>query len=103
MGIVGWVEDPAKGNRSAVSTGRRELMGLPSSDAYRGTTRLGNKYIIQGGPKPTTRATTVGVRMKGSATYPPPTPTEPPPQTDTPPTPTDSSDADSRRSPEAPA
>jgi hypothetical protein len=79
MGIVGYVEDPSKGERSSVSTGRRELLGLPSSDAFRGTSRLGNKFVIQGGPKPATRAPTVGIRFKGPSTFPPP-PAEPPQQ-----------------------
>ncbi len=80
MGIAGYVEDPGD-PRSAVSTGRREVLGLPSSDAYRGTSRLGNKFVIQGGPKPATRAQTVGIspRFKGTSTYPPPPELQPSP------------------------
>jgi hypothetical protein len=78
MGIVGYVEDPSKGERSSVSTGRRELLGLPSQDSYRGTSRLGDKFVIQGGPKPAQRAQTVGIRFKGPSTFPPPP--EPPQQ-----------------------
>jgi hypothetical protein len=79
MGIAGYVEDPSKGDRSSVSTGRREVLGLPSSDAYRGTSRLGNKFVIQGGPKPALKAQTVGVRFKGTSSYPPPPELQPSP------------------------
>jgi len=79
MGIVGYVEDPSKGDRSSISTGRREVLGLPSSEGFRGTTRLGNKFVIQGGPRAAPRAQTVGIRMKGTSTYPAPPPPAPDP------------------------
>ena len=85
MGIVGWVDDPSKGERSTVFNGRREVLGLPSADEYRGTSRLGNKYVIQGGPKPAARAMTVGIRPKSTATYPPPGEPVPAPDPSTPP------------------
>ncbi len=89
MGIVGYVEDPSKGDRSSVSTGRRELLGLPSSDAFKGTSRLGSKFVIQGGPRPAPRAQNVGIRMKSTATYPPPNPAPPPDPAAPPPPPTE--------------
>jgi len=78
-GLAGYVEDPSQGDRSTVFTGRRELLGLPSSDAYRGTSRMGDKFVIQGGPR--TRPQTVGIRMKTTATYPPVAETPPDPAT----------------------
>jgi hypothetical protein len=83
-GLVGYVENPAQGDRSTVFTGRSELRGLASSDAFKGTSRMGNKFVIKGGPQPVAKARTVGLQMKGTSTYPPPSP-EPPAEPDAPP------------------